>query len=185
MVVVADAGNNCLRLLTDTDASVNGSVVLAASPSKSAAPSTRAYSERDSLLAQQASAQDGGYQPLFVSPGKPVGVGRALHPRGLGAWMAHEEEEDDDDDEGAYSRAAGGGGGGDGSIHNQSSSAGLAYTRAMLESSGSSSDEPEQLAHEPMLDARAPPQDEAKAAWEVPQKSPVPFRPDPKDPYVT
>jgi hypothetical protein len=153
---VSDSGNNCLRLLTDTDSTVDGSLVLGTSPSKSAAAAAVRAGLPDSSVTHYHSKDVHTTRP---SPGRSVNQG-GVPLRELNAWMLNAKDGDGDDDD-LYPQGAG--------AQQESSSNGLAYTRAMLESSDSSAsdEEPVAPAQDSALHSRALPHDEAKAAWEV------------------
>ena len=157
VVVVADSGNNCIRLLADADTSLNGSVMRSGSPGRNY-PAPR---DRDGAWpvdkhaaphhgavggATDAGQGDGGTSSALV-----------LSQAWVASEMRHSIDDDDDDeveDGKEHARAA---------EHGEIEHKELAYTRAMLDSSDSSND-----------DEGASPDDaggveaqEAKAAWDV------------------
>ena len=154
---MSDSGNNCLRLLNDTDSTVDGSVVLGTSPSKSAAAAAVRAGVPDASVTHYHSKDVHTTRP---SPGRSVNQG-GVPLRELNAWMLNAKDGDDDDDDELYPQGA--------CAQQESSSNGLAYTRAMLESSDSSASDEEPVAQtqDPARHSRALPHDEAKAAWEV------------------
>jgi len=171
VVVVADSGNNCMRLLADTDLSLNGPVSRSPSP------------DRIPSAAGNGGVRDGGVRGDYVAArahhvsqhegaggrvpdGRQADGGTASALLSSKAWAASEmyDDVDDDDDDAQYAKERARTAGRDAIEHKE-----LAYTRAMLDSSDSSNDD--QVAGED--GEGAPPhsggmeEQEAKAAWEV------------------
>lgn len=157
----ADTGNNCIRLLTDTDTSLNGSVVRAPSPDRlqavSAAPEGRLEANHDSSAHRRANG-----------PAAPARRGTSS------SWVASQLVDDDDDDDARDEQGVGDRNGDEHAAAHVTEE--LAYTRAMLESSDSSDDdapEPSEEAAAELQHGGAPAahrsnsEEEAKSAWEV------------------
>jgi len=96
MVVVCDTGNNCLRLLTDTDSSLNGSVMRATSPEKITLAHTHAVSTSGHVITHKsADAERNGGQ---------------VHK--IRAWMAAERHAEEEELSFEQQNVGAGGGGG-------------------------------------------------------------------------